>query len=127
MRESSFVEFEARLGLLLTFHCHFYYMDPSHKRDELLAISWNLFNTYNQFLPAIQERITQIKKPIETKLSNEIKIAKWNDINYWAVKETVVKTHKTLHKFIKEYETSLKELVTSCLIVKPSYKTDSVS
>lgn len=58
--------------------------------------------------------------PIEKKLKDFVKIARWNDINYWSVKETVDKTHRTLFKFIKEYETSLKELVTPHLKIKSS-------
>ena len=36
-----------------------------------------------------------------------MKIAKWNDTNYWALKSAVEKTHKTLHKHMKEFEKGL--------------------
>lgn len=127
MSESSLVEFEARLDLLRTFHCHIFYLDPSAARDELLAISWNVHNYYSQFLPDINSKINSIKAPIEKKLKDFVKIARWNDISYWAVKETVDKTHRTLHKFTKEFENALKEKVTPYLIVKPVYKTEAVS
>ncbi|XP_014214403.1 midasin [Copidosoma floridanum] len=123
MSESSLVEFEPRVQLLLTFHCHTYYLEPSVSRDELLAISWNIFKYYSQFLPLVSNQMSSIKTPIEKKLKDFVKIARWNDINYWAVKETVEKTHRTLHKFIKEYENGLKEPVTPFLVVKPNYKT----
>ena len=127
MKESSLAEFEARLQLLLTFHCHAYYLKASAERDELLAITWNIHNYYNQFLSEINTRINAIREPIETKLKGFVKTARWNDISYWAVKETVDKTHRTLHKFIKEYENCLKESVTPHLIVKPTYKSEDVS
>ncbi|OXU25001.1 hypothetical protein TSAR_006385 [Trichomalopsis sarcophagae] len=125
MRESSFAQFEARLELLLTFHCHTYYLNPSVERDNALAISWNIYNYYSQFLPDINNRISAIKAPIEKKLKDFVKIARWNDISYWSVKETVEKTHRTLHKHIKEYETGLKDVVTPFLVVKPTYKSEA--
>ena len=36
-----------------------------------------------------------------------MKIAKWNDINFWALKSAVEKTRKTLHKHMKEFEKGL--------------------
>ena len=40
-----------------------------------------------------------------------MKIARWNDINYYAVKQTVEKTHKTLHKSMKAFQTILQHPV----------------
>ncbi|XP_011881988.1 PREDICTED: midasin isoform X2 [Vollenhovia emeryi] len=118
MNESSLVEFESRLGLLLTFHCHVYYLDDSGNKNELLAILWNVHNYYKQFVDDVNARIAALKAPIEKKLKDFVKIERWNDINYWAVKETVEKMHRTLHKFIKEFQKALKQNVSSCLIVK---------
>ena len=36
-----------------------------------------------------------------------MKIVRWNDINFWALKSAVAKTHKTLHKHMKEFEIGL--------------------
>ena len=44
-----------------------------------------------------------------------MKIARWNDINYYAVKQTVERTHKTLHKHMKAFETILGQPVVSLL------------
>ena len=33
-----------------------------------------------------------------------MKIARWSDINYWALKQTTEKTHRTLHKFIRQFQ-----------------------
>lgn len=118
MNESSLVEFESRLDLLLTFHCHVYYFDKSINKNELLAILWNIYNYYKQFVDDVNARIAALKTPIEKKLKDFVKIARWNDINYWAVKETVEKTHRTLHKFVKEFQNALKQNVSFCLTVK---------
>ena len=37
-------------------------------------------------------------------LQGFVKIARWNDINFWSVKLAVEKSHKTLHKFSKKFE-----------------------
>jgi hypothetical protein len=33
-----------------------------------------------------------------------VKIAKWNDANFWAMKQAAEKSHRTLHKFVRRYE-----------------------
>ena len=33
-----------------------------------------------------------------------MKIAKWNDSNFWAMKQAAEKSHHTLHKFVRKYE-----------------------
>ena len=33
-----------------------------------------------------------------------MKIARWNDINFYALKQAVEKTHRTLHKHIKQFQ-----------------------
>lgn len=125
MNESSLVEFESRLNLLLTFHCHVYYLDDSERRNELSAILWNIYNYYKQFMVDVNARIEALKAPIEKKLKDFVKIARWNDITYWSVKKTVEKTHRTLHKFIKEYQNAVKQNVSSCLTIKSkSYNTE---
>ncbi|KYN05743.1 Midasin [Cyphomyrmex costatus] len=119
MNQSCLVEFESRLDLLLTFHCHVYYFDDSDNKNELLAILWNVYNYYKQFVDDVKARIDVLKAPIEKKLKDFVKIARWNDNNYWAVKETVEKTHRTLHKLVKEFQNALKQTVSTCLIVNP--------
>ncbi|KAL2723001.1 midasin-like [Vespula maculifrons] len=117
INESPLAEFETRLDLLLTFHCHVLYFQPSVEKEDLLAILWNIHNYYKQFVQDVNTKIQGFKAPIEKKLKDFVKIARWNDISYWSVKETVEKTHRTLHKFVKEYENSLKQNVLSCLTV----------
>ncbi|KYN19484.1 Midasin [Trachymyrmex cornetzi] len=120
MNQSSLVEFESRLDLLLTFHCHVYYFDNSNNKNELLAILWNVYNYYKQFVDDVNARIAVLKAPIEKKLKDFVKIARWNDISYWAVKETVEKTHRTLHKLVKEFQNALKQAVPEDFLVTKS-------
>ena len=60
-------------------------------------------------------------------LQGFVKIARWNDINYWAVKTTVEKAHKTLHKLTKKYEELLLEPVRPVLTDAMTDLTDRTS
>lgn len=41
-------------------------------------------------------------------LKGFVKIAKWNDSNFWAMKQAADKSHYTLHKFVRKYEVTVK-------------------
>ena len=40
-------------------------------------------------------------------LKGFVKIAKWNDSNFWAMKQAADKSHYTLHKFVRKYEVTV--------------------
>ena len=44
-----------------------------------------------------------------------MKVARWNDINYYALKQTVEKTHRTLHKHMKQFENILRQPIRAVL------------
>ncbi|XP_038059884.1 midasin-like [Patiria miniata] len=106
---SSLGEFAARLQMLLSFHCQVAMQPSSPKQIELVSILWNLYCYYKQFLGAVVAEIKRRRTPIEKELKGFVKIARWNDVSFWAVKLAVEKSHKTLHKFSKKFETELKE------------------
>ena len=37
-----------------------------------------------------------------------VKLAKWKDVNYWALKQSGDKTHQTLYKYTVKYRNILK-------------------
>ena len=45
-----------------------------------------------------------------------MKIARWNDLNFYALKQAVEKTHKTLHKHMKEFKLILQQPVKPFLV-----------
>ncbi|XP_022106838.1 midasin-like isoform X2 [Acanthaster planci] len=106
---SNLGEFAGRLQMLLSFHCQVAMQPRSQKQMELVSILWNLYCYYKQFLAAVEAEIKTRRAPIEKELKGFVKIARWNDINFWAVKQAVEKSHKTLHKFSKKFEAELKE------------------
>ncbi|XP_017765791.1 PREDICTED: midasin-like [Eufriesea mexicana] len=118
LTESSLIEFETRLQLMYLFHQHISHFEETRKQKELLAIFWNIYFYYSQFLNDVQNKIKVLKEPIAKKLKDTIKITRWNDISYWSVKNTAEKTRRTLHKFVKEFQKCLQENVASTLTLK---------
>ncbi|VVC30846.1 ATPase, dynein-related, AAA domain,von Willebrand factor, type A,AAA+ ATPase domain,P-loop [Cinara cedri] len=116
MESSSLGEYIARLELLYTFHCDVVCRESSIKQTELCNASWNLFKYYSQFKDSINQQIESQSADIKNKLQGFIKIVKWNDINYWTVKETINKVQQTLHKYTREYQEILSKPASSAMI-----------
>ncbi|KAH9525003.1 AAA ATPase midasin [Bulinus truncatus] len=114
--ESSTVgEYDLRLHLLLTFHCHILLTKESPVQKQLLHLLWNVFQFYKQYQNQIKDEIKTMRGPIDKQLKGFVKIARWNDMNYWALKASTEKSHRTVHKFIKEYQAVLHQPVKALL------------
>jgi midasin (ATPase involved in ribosome maturation) len=87
---------------------------------------WNVYNYFQQFSLTVSNKIKDLRAPIEKKLKDYVKIVRWKDINYWAIKETVDKSHKTLHKYVREFQVSeqfkRKFAETNCLDKRTDFK-----
>ncbi|XP_069830836.1 midasin-like isoform X3 [Dendropsophus ebraccatus] len=113
---STLGEFSSRLNIILTFHCHVLLVPQTPRKDLLCSLLWNLYHYYKQFLPSVEARITELRKPVEKELKDFVKISRWNDVSFWSVKQSVEKTHRTLFKFIKKFEAALNEASSSALV-----------
>ncbi|MEE6475824.1 hypothetical protein FKM82_010868 [Ascaphus truei] len=113
---STLGEFHTRLHVLLVFHCHVLLVPQVERKDSLCSVLWNLHNYYKQFSPSVQARITELRHPLEKELKDFVKISKWNDVSFWSVKQSVEKTHRTLFKYMKKFETALCEPCCSALV-----------
>ncbi|KAH3728947.1 hypothetical protein DPMN_054910 [Dreissena polymorpha] len=71
-------------------------------------VLWNLYKFYGRFSSTVQAELDRLRQPIEKELKGFVKIARWSDINFWALKQTAEKTHRTLHKHIKQFQGVLK-------------------
>ncbi|XP_034383470.1 midasin isoform X2 [Cyclopterus lumpus] len=107
MEGSTLGEFNTRLGMLLTFHCHLLLIPNQPEQESLSSLLWNLHKYYSQFSDAIQTRIGQLRQPIEKELKDFVKISKWNDVSFWSIKQSVEKTHRTLFKFVKKFQEAM--------------------
>ncbi|KAJ7398225.1 hypothetical protein BTVI_127123 [Pitangus sulphuratus] len=113
---STLGEFHARLQALLVFHCHVLLMPQVAEKDVLCSILWNLYHYYKQFSACVEARITELRQPIEKELKEFVKISKWNDVSFWAIKQSVEKIRRTLFKFMKKFEVVLDEPCQPALV-----------
>ncbi|MBZ3875424.1 Midasin, partial [Sciurus carolinensis] len=113
---SSLGEFHVRLQMLLVFHCHVLLMPQVEGKDSLCSVLWNLYHYYKQFFDRVQAKIMELRSPLEKELKEFVKISKWNDVSFWSIKQSVEKTHRTLFKFMKKFETILSEPCRSSLV-----------
>ncbi|KAK3879278.1 hypothetical protein Pcinc_016138 [Petrolisthes cinctipes] len=112
---SSLGEFQMRLQLLYSFHCNIAALEKSRVSYQVLALAWNLYQYYNQFTPLIATTLSKAREPIEKDVKGFVKIARWNDINYFAVRESVAKSHRILHRHMRKWEKKLREPVSPLL------------
>ncbi|KAK9869487.1 hypothetical protein WA026_003241 [Henosepilachna vigintioctopunctata] len=116
---SNIAEFQSRLDLLFAFHCYAvnYMESPRDQQARIYhSVLWNMYQYYSQFRTSIANKIKDLRAPIEKKLKDYVKIVKWKDISYWSVKETVDKTHKILHKHVREFKEVLNQPVAKYLV-----------
>lgn len=106
---ATLAEFHFRLSMLLAFHCHVVAATEQEGKDALCSLLWNLYNYYKQFSETVHAKITECRSPIEKELKDYIRVSRWNDVSYWAVKQSVEKTHRTLFKLMKKFETALQK------------------
>lgn len=116
LENSSLGEFKVRLRIVYAFHCQLTNMESSPEQKLLLKLLWNIHEFYKQFLPAVESEIEQRRIPIEKELKGFVKIARWTDINYWALRQATEKTHRTVHKHIQAFRKVLLESVKSVLV-----------
>lgn len=70
-----------------------------------LAIGiYNIMLMYSIFVEQITDTFDVLKKPIDKELKSFVKICRWNDRTFWALKTGVEKAHKTVHKFVKRFK-----------------------
>eukprot|EP00794_Sanderia_malayensis_P000583 gene583-1243_t len=103
-------EFLARLNLVFIL-----YKLMEHEFPDSSIVLWNIYHYYKQFTGNIIENIRKLKTPIEKELKDFVKIARWKDINYYAIKEATEKSHRSLHKFIRKYQEALSSTVSDQL------------
>ena len=103
---------EFRLNLLKNFKFSFKF--PNAVFHTLAS----LYSFYSQFIPEVKNRFESQCTPIEKELKEFVSISKWNDINYWRLKDSVEKSHKTIHKYVRKHQEVLNEPIRDLLIIR---------
>ncbi|PIK42635.1 putative midasin [Apostichopus japonicus] len=110
MESSTLGDMKTRLDMVLAFHNQLTVSGDGCLTGSAVPVSsvlWNLYRYYKQFLPGVTEELTKQRTPLEKELKQFVKISRWNDINFWAMKVAVEKSHKTVHKLCKKFQAML--------------------
>jgi len=123
MEISSLGQFSTRLSHVLNIH-RYLLMSNSESamsnvaRACVISILWNTYCYYNQFTILVDKKIKTLRAPIEKKMKDFVKISRWNDGSYFALRDSIQKSHSTLRKFIKEFDDILNMPVQSAFTDK---------
>ena len=80
--------------------------------EHLTDCLWSVFSFYDTlYSKLINENISNEKQSIEKELKDFIDICRWQDMNYWALKQSVVKYNKGLFKIIKKFRSFLNQKI----------------
>lgn len=120
-------DFEMRLHLLYSFHCNIASLEKSKITHSLAAITWNLYHYFSQFVSLVTSAVIKARQPIEKEVKGYVKIARWNDINYFAVRESVDKSRRTLHRHMRNWEKKLRQPFAPLMCDKNSELTEKQS
>lgn len=144
METSNFGEFPTRLGLIHSFYMqckaedecgysrvsseNFFLMEKIRKN--IINILSNVHSYYVQFLPlyvaifevffviffcSVQDSLEQKRSSIIKELNDKIKLGRWEDRNYYRLKETAEKSHRKIAKIIRDYTTILQTPIQEVL------------
>jgi hypothetical protein len=65
---------------------------------------FSVWKYYDQFSALINKRMDRLSRPIEDKLKNETKLAKWDTQSYYALAESTERNHRKLMKILSEFD-----------------------
>ena len=84
-------------------------------RRKVANMMQNLWSYYLQFEVLIVAELTRHREKFEKELKDYVRIARWKDTNYSALKSSATKTHKKLHGVARKYEEALRTPITQQL------------
>ncbi|KAG7670517.1 hypothetical protein KSW81_003079 [Nannochloris sp. 'desiccata'] len=83
----------------------------------LAAILSNMHRYYSQFIPAVEKAVAAGLAPSEKDLRDFVKLAKWEDRGYYAMKASTEKAQRHLHKLCRRAADALKAPATGILAI----------
>ena len=85
------------------------------RETALACVLYNTWRYYAQFLPSMQRRVEAARQPAAKKLRDHAKLAKWEDRGYHAMKTSGESNQRSMHKFVRAFDTSLNALALPAL------------
>lgn len=114
LQTSPVAEFKTRLQMIRALCAHVMYRHSVEAKSSSSNVLLNVYEYYRQYETLVQDFIDVRRKPIEKELKEYVKIASWKEVNIYALRESVQKAHKKLHRLVRRYKDVLG---TSCLSV----------
>ncbi|RWS13574.1 hypothetical protein B4U79_11757 [Dinothrombium tinctorium] len=109
LENSKLGEFIVRLNLIKNFEQHIIFFDSERKCPQLINLLQNIYRFYSQFCDNILAKISKDRIPIEKEVKDLVKIMRWNDSNFYSLKNAVDKSHRSIHRTMKNYEKLLSQ------------------
>jgi midasin (ATPase involved in ribosome maturation) len=109
---STMGEFKERLVLIESFSKQLLAEFILHDRAtnwplKLSRVLLSLSSHYGQFLPFLSSKLEELRRPIETRLNEEVKLAKWDEQSYYSLADSTERNHRKLMKILAEYDAVL--------------------
>ncbi|KAL6070950.1 Midasin [Balamuthia mandrillaris] len=128
LRLSTYGEFVTRLNMMVNFYHHLETelsitsqqdceeKGQKHakweKRSRLSNVFYNIRGYYAQFIDSLASGLQTMREPIEKKMKDFVKLARWDDLSHYALKLAAEKSHRKLNKFTRKME----EVLTASII-----------
>ena len=124
MQTSTLGEFAARLQLLFSFACQLTVTagpavaatqgssttsTRQQQQQQLCNMLWNVLSYYGQYLPDVSAAVEAGLVTLRKELSDFVKLAKWEDRGYYAMKISTEKAQRQLHRLSRRAEDVLKQ------------------
>lgn len=126
IESSSYAEFGLRMKMIKSFENYVVKLNSVAKRSnntQLISILHNLHMYFSQFDQQVQEQIEFVRKPIEKKLKDAVKIQSFNkDLSYFSMRSDIKKVHRDLHKILKEFQIEVTKKINDLLQYKDSIR-----
>ena len=75
----------------------------------LRNVVWSLHSYFHQFRPAVADRLVAQTAPVRKELADFVRLAKWEDRGYYALRVAVEKAHRKLHQLTAKTKRALQE------------------
>ena len=109
---SSLGEFEERLRILKSYSIQLtvvYNLTSNCSSWRLMQarVLHSIWSFYSQFSELLSAKLASMRKPIEKELSDEVKLAKWDEQSYYALAESTERNHRKLMRILTKYDECL--------------------
>mmetsp|Transcript_3338 Transcript_3338/g.6310 ORF Transcript_3338/g.6310 Transcript_3338/m.6310 type:complete len:5449 (+) Transcript_3338:384-16730(+) len=104
LRTSTLGTYATRLQLVRALRILMEKRESSESTSSKSNLLWHLENYYTQWLGDVNATVQRERDPIKKRLKDQCKLARWDDRNVFALKESADKTHRLLHKLSRDYD-----------------------